>query len=311
MLKKFNKRILLAFTFIVLIFTSVLIGCKKESTEITSNSQQGLSKAEIKQIGTEHNRLMIDIIKQLKNGPVASSNIRTNSFGVKANYIDNVTVYNTLNYVLSNNGYPTVPQDEFSYYINNYSLEVVGPTIANTLSSISNTQQGDIMRSLVANVDNTTDYNTLSQQLAALSNRAYNELSGYDQASTLIAIEVANNSAYMWLPESQGGLGYYDMVENDLLVGANSTRSQTTVGENSTYVIPPNRVKQNRLDKKKVGAVIGADAMGAFFGFCQAALPYFLSGGPVNPVSNGMIAGRALIGGVQASAGAAYGILSR
>jgi hypothetical protein len=303
----------------IVILSSLLIifiqGCKKEGIENATNTEQGLSKAEIKKIGTEHNRLMIDIIKLLKNGSITSSDAVNNSIGssVKKYNVDNISLFNTINNVISNNGYQPISRDEFTYFVDNYSLDVVSSTISNTINSVNNPQQQSIMRTLVEDVNNAINYSTLSQQLADLSIRAYSELSGNDQTSTLIAIEVASNSAYMWLPESQGGLGYYDFVENiqnyEAAPNSSSTKS-LAVKEIRVSSFSPSEVKKLSVPRK-VGAVICADAIGAFGGFCRSALPYFLSGGPANMISNGLLLGSAVIGGVTSSATAAVGIASR
>jgi|GEM_PF-1131144 len=315
MINNFNKSFIVAISFITITLSTIMIGCKKEGIENATNTEQGLSKAEIKKIGTEHNRLMIDIIKQLKNGSITSSDIVTNSIGssVKKYNVDNISLYNTVNNVISYNGYQPISQDEFAYFADNYSQDVVSSTISNTINSVNNPQQQSIMRSLVEDVNNTINYSTLSQQLADLSIRAYSELSGNDQTSTLIAIEVASNSAYMWLPESQGGLGYYDFVENIQNYKAASNSSSTkllAVREIRVSSFPTSEVKKLSVPRK-VGAVICADAIGAFGGFCRSDLPYFLSGGPANMISNGILLGSAVIGGVTSSATAAVGIASR
>ncbi len=243
----------------IVILSSLLIifiqGCKKEGIENATNTEQGLSKAEIKKIGTEHNRLMIDIISSLKKGSITSSDVVTNSIGssVKKYNVDNISLYNTVNNVISANGYQPISRDEFTYFVENYSQDVVNSTISNTINGVNNPQQQSIMRSLVEDVNNTINYSTLSQQLADLSIRAYSELSGDDQTSTLIAIEVASNSAYMWLPESQGGLGYYDFVENiqnyEATPNSSSTKS-LAVSEIRVSSFPPLQVKKLKVGNK-------------------------------------------------------------
>jgi len=283
-----------------------LNACQKDNILNEDKTVQSLSKAEIRLIGTEHNRLLIDVINRLKNNAVNTSNIQFNAQkSIQTNYVGNNELFSSLNYVLGDNGYPPLQQDEFNYYLTNYNDEVISTTVSNTISSISNQQQSSIMGDLVTSINNTSDYNTLSQQLSGLQQRAETELSGTDQTSTLIAIEVASNSGYMWLPVEEGGLGYYDQS----IATEVNKRYQKLTSESGTFETKePIRVNMKQSNgARTIAQIIVADAVGAFAGFLRAALPYFLSGGPVNPVSNGILFGSALIGGISSSAMAGIG----
>lgn len=296
----------LSLLFVVVSFAA----CKKDSGNIEPKNITTLNKEEISLIGKEHNRLLIDIIKNLNN-PTVSATVKVNSVGnIKRDYISDENLLFSINFVLSTNNYSPLQQSAFDDYIQNYNSDAIDNTISNTISSIINEVESSIMNDLVMNVYNSSSYSALSQNLEFLKQRAGNDLSGLEQTSTLIAIEVAQNSAYMWMPVNQGGLGYFDQLNIDL-----STNNKTEEFQ-IKYIKIDNIVSNNPFVKveggaKTAGKVIVADAIGAYIGFLRAALPYFLSGGPANPISNGVLLGASLIAGVGTSATTAVNAIAK
>jgi hypothetical protein len=287
--------------FYLITFILGFSACQKANNtfELEKNFKT-LTKEEIELIGKEHNRLCIEVIKNLKY----------NSMTIKTDQVQSQSVYesnslsskyenllNSMNYIYTTNSYRSISESEFEDYIKNYSVDAISNTINTTINNISNAQQSLIMEDLFRFINSSSNYEVLSHMLNQLKQRAENELTGLDQTSTLIAIEVAINSANMWLPIYQGGLGYFEQIGNFQRVTLESNNSLINI--------------ESRDIGSKFATVICSDAIGAFSGFCRAALPYFLSGGPVNPISNGILFGSALIMGTSSSLTAAVGTALR
>lgn len=293
---------------VLLLLLAFFISCQKDKD--LNNNQQSitLSKSEIAKIGKEHNRIMIGTINRSLEKTSSLLLINSNAAGVKKNTLEYGTIdlYDDLNSFLISIGYPSISQLEFEHYTEIYDPSVIQSTLNDSIASIQNYETRTIMSSLLYSVINSTDYSSLTYDIAYLTQQAETNLTGIDQAAVLASLSVALNSASMWLPVSEGGQGYFEVVENRVYTALNSNdnRKEGLVSVNSTPVrIKPSYVIPMR---KKIGYVIGADFSGAFFGFMRAAMPYFLSGGPINPVSNAALLGNTILGAVQGSTGAAY-----
>jgi len=222
--------------------------------EVEVSSNFYFSDEEIKFIGTEHNKLC--------KGFVDAVNSRMYS-----SYLD------AFNSVLVENRYNEVSNIEFNNWMKFSDFD----SISTIIESIENVRVRAIMSDFVNITNEISFYQSYKNNLDSLREVALNELSGINLTSVLISIEVAQNSAKMWLPISSGGEGYYDKI----------------------------RHSETDFRISLFGKVVCADAIGAYLGFLHGALPYLLSGGPANPISNAYLAGEAVLGAAGASSTAA------
>ena len=189
-----KKNILLISILSIFLFSS----CKKDSTLL--KEQTFLTKQEIALIGTEHNRLLIEIFDLFKNGVMKVSSDQIKAQTNKKTFSIDTSESNLLNIVNSvyvANGYSALTATELSPYLLDYSITNVDVTISNTVNNVSNPVQLSILNAMLNTINNTSNYNTLFNNLSALRIQAENELTGLDQSATLVAIEVAINSAQM------------------------------------------------------------------------------------------------------------------
>jgi hypothetical protein len=135
-------------------------------------------------------------------------------------------------------------------------------------------------------MEHTSDYQTLSDEIDELKNLTIQELDCFDELSTLVALEVCKNSARLWLSQSAGGEGLFDEISG-------TSQRSTTISS-----------MQARSFWKTLGKIICGDAVGAFSGFCQGAMPYLITGGAANPISNAVLAGHTIRGAVSGSVSA-------
>jgi hypothetical protein len=151
-------------------------------------------------------------------------------------------------------------------------------TINSIVSEIDNDATKTIIIALNHALVNFESYDDLIIELNHLRSETNLELTGLNKTATLIAIEVAQNSARMWALTEMGGENYLD-------------------GTDGIIVDQPALA----VNKAKVGRVVGADAVGAFTGFLRGASGYLFTGGPFNPVSNAYLAGHTILGAASSS----------
>ena len=238
------------------------------------------------------------------------------------------TLFSSLNQVFRNEGMEPLSEEYFREIEEKFSNENIEFSISSTIDTMSNELQRQIFTDMVALVHNSSNYDEILSGLNELKNYTKDNLTCLEKVSTMIAIEVCLNSAKMWLSISQGGEGYFDhyrgteeaknlkILCQETFAGTVSPFQNSELYENREVTISDVSfgLSQNIdiesnyftvLGQQKVGAIICSDAIGAFGGFLRGALPYFLSGGPLNPISNGYLFGCALIGGVVSSASTA------
>lgn len=285
------KKHYLGFATLILLNLVIIVGgCQKETglpelqskevlkeesafdEEETSGCLINLSDSEIALIGTEHNRLLQAGFNEYL-------------------YNNDIDLSTALNQVYEENEYPTLTEDEFAQIANMYSEDQAENTIQSTIDTMSNDIQRQIFTDMVSLVQNSSTYDELLEGLNILKDYTHENLTCFEKTSTLIALEVCINSAKLWIPVDAGGEGYYDFITNP------------EGGRIAGY--------QNRGFWRSLGIIICSDAIGAFGGFCRAALPYLASGGPANPVSNAALLGNAVIGGATSSATTAVGQAAR
>jgi hypothetical protein len=290
--------------FILTVFSFfIFYSCSK--SDISNVDKPILTKKEISSIGSEHNRLLIEVLNKFSNNTSQNNSIQNQSLEVKQSYtleLQQANLQNSLNSIFLENGLQELTESEFLVYFHDYSMENIDNTISNNLNGISNLEELAIMNGLINSLKRNVNYNSLLSDLNALKARAENNLTGVSQTATLIAIEVATNSAQLWFPVESGGLGYYTTVlgfksNNNIQNG--SIQSNSVIIKNKSLGTDP---------RQSAGIIVTADAVGAYSGFLRAALPYFLSGGLANPISNGMLIGTSLIAGVSSSAMAGFSI---
>lgn len=261
---------------IVVIFSTIFIfiSCSKNSDskqQVNTNPAISLTEAEISQIGSEHNRLCKLIVDEI---------------------IDNNTdLFVSINKTLMNNSYPSISKQELEFL----TLSKIDKTKDSIISNMSNKTQRDILKKMFK-ISESTSLEYIIVELSKLHKNTKETLINSEKNSTLIAIEVAMNSAKLWMPVSKGGDGYFDK-----LLVRNSFIQRTTQTSDSSKPTPKTK------DDSTIGNIVAMDALGAFTGFLSAALPYFSSGGPANPISNGYLAGRTILGAVSGSVSAAVG----
>jgi len=229
------------------------------------------SSTEIALIGTEHNVLVKETIDDI---------------------VDNgeMDVRGSLNETFVAHSYDQLDPDEYTINYNLFAEPYVVNSVNDIIDSIYNPVQRQIMDDMVSIVENENDLTTKLAELASLKQYATDNLTEFEQAQTLISIEVCINSAKLWFPTDQGGQGYYDIV--------------------NTYI--GNLRSGNRMSASgTVGTIVIADAVGAFSGFLNGAMGYLLSGGAANPVSNAYLLGRTVLGAVTGSVNAGIGAAIR
>ncbi len=295
---------------IILCFTIFLItACQKEKIESKEKNIVSFSKEQIEKIGLQHNLLCKEILIRGNFIPTFTStskiqNHATDNMTVGKNNVDRDELFQLMNTVFQEYSLQPATHAEYQYYSQYYSPENIEQTINNMANAISDPVLKDIIEQMISKVGGTINHNILKQQLILLKTRAYNELNGTEQTAALVAIEVAIHSSELWSSTSNGGLGYFDQVINNSNTDFMQIKSNSSE-KNTKHII------KNGGTGKNIGTVACADAMGAFYGFCRGALPYFVSGGPYNPISNAMLAGQTIIGAVQASTTAALAIALR
>lgn len=183
--------------------------------------------------------------------------------------------------VAESNGYPNPTEEDWAYMDTHFTLEKIDSLFDAIIDTMPISQHDIFLARRTIFEDSLTGYESLANEIEDLKLDA-EELECFDRAATLVALEVFKNSAYMWLP-----------TEND--------------GENYSEIFDPLGIRQYQARKwwRWIADVVVSDALGAFWGFSRAALPFFTSGGPANPVSNAVIAGATVIGAAQSSSSTA------
>lgn len=234
------------------------------SREIDPECQISFTDELIDSIGLQHNRLVRETYDQY--------------------LVDNqMTLLTALNNSFSNNRYDTLTHSDYEDLYGDYNETDVATTIESTIDTISNSVQKQILEDMVELVKTTSSYDALYIELSALKKYTIENLDCFEETSTLVALEVCINSAKLWYPVEDGGEGYLDHISN-----SNGSRNMQQYRTSGFWSF--------------IGRVVCSDAMGAFTGVVRAALPYFASGGPANPISNAAIAASAIVQGASSSA---------
>ena len=255
----------------------MLAGCKKDTNPSghdgneplsgTADDEEcvfGFSPEELQNIGSEHNRIVNVVFNHYL--PHGSTDLR-----------------DALNRAYEENKFEPISEDEFEKLQSQYSESNIESTTAGVIEGMSNEAQKQIFNDMVTAVtENTNNYEELANQINLLKERAYAQLTCYELTATLVALEVCQNSAKLWLSQDAGGQGYFDIIDEQI-----SERSS-------------GRVQARGFWSRLANVVIG-DAVGAFSGFVAGATPYLLTGGAANPISNAVLAAHTIRGAVQGS----------
>lgn len=200
-------------------------------------------------------------------------------------YLSNneITILEALNEGFEADLYPTLSFEEFEYFEKEFSIEKIQETVEYIIDTMSNELQKNIFNEMVHIVtENTSSYPEVLLQLESLKEQAIVDLTCYELLSTLVTLEVCINSAKLWYSTEAGGEGYYDYITSEQ-------------GESTS----------NKGFWSSIGKIVIGDAIGAFSGFCSGAMPYLISGGAANPISNAILAGQTIRGAVTGSVSAA------
>ena len=146
------------------------------------------SQSEIEFIGSEHNRLCIEVY----------------NLGLTNNYS---TLFETLNTVLDNNDYENLIIDDYNF-INSANNSTT--FISDMITGIENDNEKQIIQDLVDALDNYQNVSTFTNVVEHLKSTANNQLGGLNKTAVLIALEVASNSSKMWALTEMGGQNYAD-----------------------------------------------------------------------------------------------------
>lgn len=257
-------------------------GCKKDINssnqkvnELLSGTESeecvfNFSDDELQNIGSEHNRMVQEVFTYYL--PYGSIDLR-----------------DAINKASEENQYEPITQDEFEKLQAEYSADEVQNTLGALIDEMDNASQKEIFYEMISAVtENTDSYEKIEYEINALKERARSELTCYELTGTLVALEVCKNSAKLWLPEQAGGEGYFDYIDAEI-----SGKSA--------------KIAQARGFWSSLAKIVIGDATGAFSGFVTGAMPYIMTGGAANPISNAVLAGHTINGAVRGSVMAGVG----